>query len=69
MNLSQKAEEIFQTNFEPLMIAIQHDAQMSFNRLYEQHELFQLAVSMHLYAMINGKTVVIDPSTKTVFLK
>lgn len=69
MNLSQVAEDMFQDAMKPLMIAIQHDAQVTMNKLYTQEELFQRAVSLHLYALSKGKSIRIDINTKNVIVE
>lgn len=69
MNLSKKAEELYQEMLEPLMIAINYDAQMSFGKFYEKDELFRMAVALHLYAINQGKVISIDPETKLLIIK
>lgn len=69
MNLSEKALQVYQETMEPLMIAINHDAQMVFGRFYEKDELFRMAMSLHLYAISKGKTVKVDPETRMVILE
>lgn len=54
---------------EPLMIAINYDAQMVFGKLYEREELFQMATALYLYALSKGKAVKIDPDTKMVTIE
>lgn len=61
--------QIYQEQMEPLMIAINYDAQMSFGRMYEKDELFRLAMSMHLYAISKGKVLRIDAETKMVIVE
>lgn len=69
MNLSKKAEELYQEMLEPLMIAINFDAQMSFGKFYEKDELFRMAVSLHLYAISQGKTITIDTESNLLTIK
>ncbi len=68
-SLSLKADEVFQQNIEPLMIAIQHDAQMTRGHLYTPEELFQRAVALQLYAVSRGMKLTIDPDTKLVIME
>lgn len=69
MNLSEVSDRMFQDSIEPLMIAIQHDAQVVFGKMYSNEELFQRAVSLHLYALSKGKTVRVDAETKNVIVE